>query len=240
MTGSPGAYDWTAEQKEHPSNDGIFKVSTITGEKPLLVSFAQLAASLRPTHPDVDSKERFINHTLWSRNDSRIYFFVRGDFEVSGKRLDVPFVMNSDGSQLQMLSRHIGGHPEWESGHILIGRRDKDQIRFDTERQEIIGLIGTPEIFPDPNGDVALSPNGELFINGYNKSGKNYYSILRRSDEIWTRRVGLNKGGFHTEGLRIEPSPCWNRDSNQILTVAVDEHKTRQLHVISILPGSAD
>lgn len=240
VTGYPGAFDWTAEQKSHPTNDGIFKVNAATREKQLLVSFAQLADTLRPTRPDVDQKELFINHTLWSRDDSRIYFFVRGDFEVPGKRLDVPFVMNSDGSQLQMLSQHIGGHPEWESGHVLIGRSDKDQIRFDTERQEIVGRLGTPEIFPDPNGDVALSPDGELFVNGHSKSGKNYYTILRRRDGTWTRTVGLDKGGFSSGELRIDPSPCWNRRSNQILMVAIDEDKTRQLQLISILPGPKD
>ena len=47
----------------------------------LLVSFKQLADLCGPAHPDVDGKALFINHTLWSRDDSRIYFFVRAEFD---------------------------------------------------------------------------------------------------------------------------------------------------------------
>lgn len=214
-------------------------MSTTTKQKQLLVSYRQLADIIRSSHPDVDRKELFINHTLWSRDDSRIYFFVRGDFEVRGGRIDVPFVMNSDGSELRPLNRHIGGHPEWESGNLMIGRREKDQILFDVDRQEIVGTLGTQDIFPDPNGDVALSPDGTWFVNGHSMKGHNYFTFLRRSDGQWIRSAGMNKGGFHAGELRIDPSPCWNRDGSQILTCAVDAEKTRQLFVISMRKNSA-
>lgn len=239
VTGYPGAADWTAGRTDHPADDGIFLVSTTTKQKQLLVSYRQLADIIRSSHPDVDRKELFINHTLWSRDDSRIYFFVRGDFEVRGGRIDVPFVMNSDGSELRPLNRHIGGHPEWESGNLMIGRREKDQILFDVDRQEIVGTLGTQDIFPDPNGDVALSPDGTWFVNGHSMKGHNYFTFLRRIDGQWIRSPGMNKGGFHAGELRIDPSPCWNRDGSQILTCAVDAEKTRQLFVISMRKNSA-
>ena len=49
----------------------------------------------------MDQKELFINHTLWSRNDERIFCFVRGDFEWPAGRLDVPLTMRADGSDLR-------------------------------------------------------------------------------------------------------------------------------------------
>jgi hypothetical protein len=235
VTGYPGARDWTVNQK-HPTDDGIFKVNVPTREKRLLVSFRQLAEALRATHPEVEVKELFINHTLWSRDDNRIFFFVRGDFEVRQKRLDVPFTMSADGARLRPLVAHIGGHPDWEFGHRLIGIRGKDQILFDTEQQTFVGTIGTQDIFPDPGGDIALSPDGKWFVNGHGEKGKNYYTILRRSDGAWTRTEGIDRGGYTTGELRIDPAPCWNRESTQLLIsgIANDAQKTRQLHVITV------
>lgn len=42
--------------------------------------------------------------------------------------------------------------------------------------------------------------------------------------------------GYITGELRIDPSPCWNRDSTQLLVgaIAKDDQKTRQLYVITI------
>jgi hypothetical protein len=235
VTGYPGAYDWTVGEK-HPTNDGIFKVNVRTREKRLLVSFKQLAEALRAAHPEADAKALFINHTLWSRDDGRIFFFVRGDFEVRDQRLDVPFTMKADGTDLRALSMHIGGHPDWESGRRLIGIRGKEQILFDVERQEVAATLGTPEIFPNPGGDIALSPDGRWFVNGHGDRGKNYYSILRRADGAWVRTEGLDQGGYITGELRIDPSPCWNRDSTQFLVTAIagDEKKTRQLYLVTI------
>ena len=235
VTGYPGARDWTAGQK-HPADDGVFKVNPVTKQKRLLVSFKQLADALRAARPDVDEKELFINHTLWSRADNRIFFFVRGDFETRERRLDVPFTIRADGTGLRPLAMHIGGHPEWESDHCLIGIRGRDQILFDVERQEVAGTLGTPEVFPNPGGDIALSPDGKWFVNGHGEKGKNYYNILRRSDGAWTRTEGFDQGGYITGELRIDPAPCWDRSSTELLVCAIanDAKKTRHLYVITV------
>ena len=238
VTGYPGAADWTAGTRRHPENDGIFKVHVKTKEKRLLVSFKRLADALRGQHPDIDEKEIFVNHTLWNRDDSRLFFFVRGDFDRPDRRLDVPFTIKADGSDLRPLALHIGGHPEWESGHVMIGRRGRDQILFDMIKQEFTGILGTPEIFPNPGGDVALSPDGRWFVNGHADGGKNYYTVLRRADGAWVRTAGLDQNGYTAGNLRIDPSPCWNRNSTQILAAAADREKTRQMFLITMIMKS--
>jgi hypothetical protein len=235
VTGYPGAFDKTAARGGHPDDDGIFRINVATGEKKLLASYRQMADAIRPMRSDVDEKELFINHTLWSRDDSRIYFFARGDFEVKGKtRLDIPFTMNADGAGLKPLARHIGGHPEWFSGDVLIGNVDGRQALFDVEKQDVVGTIGTPETIPSPGGDIALSADGEWFVNGYGKDGQNFYNVIRLKDGAWTRTTGLNQGGYVSGVLRIDPSPNWNRDASQLMVVAVDPAGTRQIHVITI------
>lgn len=235
VTGYPGGRDWSASEK-HPANDGIFKINVKTKEKRLLVSYRQMAEAVRAVRPDVDQKDLFVNHTLWSRNDERIYFYVRGDFEVRGARLDIPFTMKSDGSDLRPLAMHIGGHPEWLSDNVLIGAVDKEQVLFDVAKQAVTGRIGSPEIIPSPGGDIALSPDGKWFVNGYGQGGRNYYNLIRLADGAWTRTAGVNQGGYLTGELRIDPAPDWNRTSTQLLVggVAEDAAKTRQLFLITI------
>ena len=48
----------------------------------------------------------------------------------------------------------------------MIGRLGDRQILFDTDQQLVAETLGTPNVFPDPEGDISLSPNGKLFVNG--------------------------------------------------------------------------
>ena len=238
VTGYPGVRDWTAEPSDSSAADGVFKINVVTKQKQLLVSFKQLADVLRTKYPTVDENELFINHTLWSRNDERIFFFARSGFDRKVTRIDAPFVMNADGSNLQPLALHIGGHPEWESDRRLIGVRGNEQILFDVEEQKVVGTIGPAGLFPKPGGDIALSADGRWFINGHGDKGKNYYTLFRRADGAYSRTSGFNQGGYTAGELRIDPSPNWNRDGTQFLSVAVDGKGTRQIFVTTIADSS--
>jgi hypothetical protein len=196
------------------------------------VSFRRLADALRAEHPDVDQKELFINRTLWSSNDERIFFSVRGDFERPAGRLDVPLTVRADGSDLRPLAMHLVGHVDWESDRCLIGAGGS-QVLYDVVAQQVTGPLGGPGVFPRPGGDIALSPDGAWFVNGHGAGGKNYYPILRRGDAAWTRTSGLDQGGYTSGELRIDPSPCWNREGTRILVVAVDARHTRQIRLIT-------
>lgn len=234
VTGYPAAHDWTIGMAQ-PENDGIFKASIATQETRLLISFKQLADALRSTHPEVDGKELFINHTLWNRDDDRIFFFVRGDFD-KPDRCNIPCIMNADGTGIRPLEMFIGGHPDWESAHRMIGQKDDRQIIYDTDTMKIVSDLGTPEIFPKPGGDVALSPDGKWFVNGHGDKGKNHYTILRRSDGAWVRSPAFDQGTYTSGDLRLDPGPLWNRTSNQLLVPGLTNDCTRQLFILTIHP----
>ena len=51
----------------------------------------------------------------------RIYFYARGKFNKRVARLNVPFTVNPDGSDLTIQKVFIGGHPEWLEGHEILG-----------------------------------------------------------------------------------------------------------------------
>ena len=172
VTGYKDAWDWT-NNIAHPKDDGLFKVNILSGKKNLIVSFYQMAKELQSVGKNITSSHLFINHSLPNREGDRIFFFARAGWSgQKGERINHPFVFNIDTSHLNSNRIHIGGHPEWDYGHRMIGRQKERQIIFDTNNQIIVGSLGSPEIFPDPEGDIALSPNGKLFINGHKDKKK--------------------------------------------------------------------
>ncbi len=235
VTGYPQAFDWT-KGVPHPADDGVFKVDVATGRKELLVSFKQLGDLLRGQHPGIEAQELFINHTLSNRDSDRIYFFVRADFDSRTKRINEPFLVNPDGTGLVRMKQFIGGHPEWGAGRNMIGAMGKQQVIYDTDKQEIAGQIGTPEILPDPEGDIALSPDGRWLVNGSRKQGRNSYTFVRVADAVSVRSETFDVTGWTSGELRCDPAPCWNRASDQIVfpAIAGDAGKTRQMFVIRV------
>jgi hypothetical protein len=95
-------------------------------------------------------------------------------------------------------------------------------------------------MFPKPEGDVSLSPDGNWFANGYKNGNKNYYAIYRRSDGAFVRSVGIDKGSY-SGNIRIDPAPRWNRTNDAILVPGIARDKTRQMSIIRIFAkgGSA-
>ena len=240
VTGYPEALDWSRNEKA-PANDGIFKVDMETGKKSLLVSYQQLEDLLISEGKHKPHTGLFINHTLWNRRGDRVYFFVRGNWGkkidengVKLERLNVACSIHADGTNLTTHDQFIGGHPEWAEGSVLIGREGDKQVLYDVDAKKIIGQLGSPEIFPDPEGDISLSPNAKWFVNGYKDGTKNYYSIYRISDGTFVRSAGIDKGEFSGD-IRIDPAPRWNRSNDAILVPGIDPTGTRQMFVIDIL-----
>ena len=236
VTGYPEALDWS-EDEVAPKNDGIFIVDIKSGKQRVLVSYHRLDKALRQAKPNLKHSGLFINHTLINRQSDRVYFFVRAGWSgEKGNKINHPCSINIDGSGLTLHDRHIGGHPEWAEGSLLIGRDNKDQILYDIDTQKIAGKLGTPKMFPKPEGDISLSPNGKWFVNGYSKSkkeGKHYYAIYRRTDGAFARSEGIPKGSYSGD-IRIDPAPRWNRSNDQILVPGLDKNKNRQMFVIHV------
>ena len=230
VTGYPSAWDWT-EGVSAPEDDGIFLVDVESGEKRLLVSFRELAEALRRERPEIDSMPLFINHTLWSRTGERLFFFARANFGKPG-RLNASFTIARDGSDLRRQQTHIGGHPEWDAGSRMIGSIAERQAVFDVDSQQLVELIGDRDLFPDPEGDIALSPDLEWLANGYKDDGKVYYVVHNRSTGQTFRSPGYDLYGRVSGDLRCDPAPRWNRTGDRLLIPSMMEDGTRQMFVM--------
>ena len=236
VTGYPEALDWSRDEMA-PANDGVFKVDIQTGKKKLLASYRDLHQLLLKQNPKLKHSGLFINHTLLNRKGSRLYFFVRGGWSGrKGDKINIPCSIHTDGSNLTLHPRHIGGHPEWDRGNVLIGRKDKDQILYDVDSKKVIGKLGSPQLFPKPEGDISLSPNGQMFVNGYKSGNKNFYAVYRKTDGAFGRSKGLDKGSYSGD-IRIDPAPRWNRTNDAILVPGLTKNKTRQIFLIRISQG---
>lgn len=241
VTGYKDAYDWTVGVN-HPSDDGIFIVDTDSGEDRLIVSFERMAAEIRATEPHIDHLALFINHTLWNREGTKLFFFARAGWRKNKEhpRINAPFVVNADGTGLTRLKRFFGGHPEWDYGNRMIGAIGGRQIIYDVDQQLIVGQLGSQSIFPDPEGDIALAPGGDWFVNGHKDKAqaKNFYNFYRRSDGKHIRSQGFDIGKWISGDLRQDPSPAWNRSGTRILVPGLvsegDADPTRQLFIISL------
>ena len=149
--------------------------------------------------------------------------------------VNVPCTIKPDGTGLTMHETFVGGHPEWAEGSLIIGREADRQVLYDVDKKEIVGQLGTPDLFPNPEGDIALSPDGNWFVNGFaSKDRKNHYVILRRSDGAHGRTASFSRGPYRRGDLRIDPAPRWNRTSDAILVPGWTHDGTRQLFVIRI------
>ena len=239
VTGYPGAFDWT-RSVDHPADDGIFRVDVETGERRLIVSYARLAEALRDDRPGVDGKALFINHTLWNRDDDRIFFYARADFDAKPRRVDALFVVDPDGADLRRIPVHLGGHLDWGLGHSLLGARDGRLALFDTDRMEFVGEIGDPATLPNPDGDKAFSPDGKWLVDGSRRGSVNHYVFFRPSDATVLRSPGFDQHGWTSGDLRIDPAPCWNRAGTRIVFPSIDAAgQTRQLFLIRIVEDGA-
>lgn len=235
VTGLAGSVDWS-QSENAPQNDGIFKVDVATGKRSLLVSYRQLREAVRSEFPDIDDYGLFINHTLWNRPGDRIYFYLRANFRSKLTKVDVPFTINTDGTGL---TRHpyYGGHPEWDTGNVMMGADGNRQIRYDTESQKIVGTLAAPGTFAKPGGDVAFSPDGRWFINGHKnkKLKQTLFTLFNEKQNRVIRTRGFPIGDWLSGELRIDPAPGWNRTNDGILFGAYDsKSKTRQLFLLRI------
>jgi hypothetical protein len=247
VTGYPGALDFSAEHIA-PTNDGIFAVDIATGKKRLLVSYKQMDDALKKHGMHTPHTGLFVNHTLVNRDSNLLYFFARANWtrmpyeKETGEGINVPFTVNLDGSNLTPHKQHIGGHPEWDEGSVMIGSVKQDgqrqQIRYDINTQQIIGRLGDATIFPKPGGDVALSPDGNWLVNGYKpnkESTENFFAVYHRPSGAFARSPGVYKGPYSkNRDVRIDPAPRWNRTNDKILTPGLDKNNRRQMFLIEI------
>jgi hypothetical protein len=139
-----------------------------------------------------------------------------------------------DGSGLTRHEVFIGGHPEWGWGGNVIGSADGRQVVYDTAARRIVESLGGADVFPNPEGDVSLSPDGSWFVNGHRDGEHHIYTFL----DMRTRRVVKSPPVFlstwNRGPLRLDPAPAWNRTSDAIVVPGIAPDGTRQMFLLEL------
>lgn len=238
VTGYPEAFDWTCGVAV-PEDDGVFRVDVATGEKRLVCAFPRMVEVLvnSGAASAEDTFELFLNHTLWNREDDLVWFYLRSGPNwgpCGGRNLNVALSMRPDGSELSVHGP-VGGHPEWLPGSKMLADGKEGLRIYDPRTKNYVATLGTREIFFDSKGDKALSPDGTWLVHG-NTVGEgavdHEYVFYRISDGWFARSPRFSRGGWIEGSLRLDASPCWNRDGTQVLVPAIAADGTRQLFVM--------
>ena len=236
----PGAWDHTAnENPANPDSDGLFRVDIKTGERHLLVSYAQLSdlildtPSNRSKLGDPKKYPIYVHHAMWSRDGQSIFFLVRGK---QNKRPDQACVIRRDGSGLRKVP--YAGHPEWSADNeLILGSKKPEHAGsfnlWNVEKGQWSGTIGGPGVFADTIDDNALSPDASWYVGSQKIGAECYYTFYRFADRHSFRSppVPTKPGGGV---VRIDPAPRWNRVGDRILVPGLAPDGTRQLFIIKL------
>lgn len=144
-----------------PEDDGLFLVNLESGEAKLLVSIAQVRA-LVPAEPAPELE--YFNHTLFSRDGSKIFWLARA----RPVRNTTALTVNRDGTDLRRCfpDDRGGSHFDWLDGDRLMITCDKKK-----EYGHVLFTVGTSDyrrlgngLF-DYDGHGTFSPDGKWMVS---------------------------------------------------------------------------
>jgi hypothetical protein len=161
--GYGGTGQETHSEIKFPADDGLFLVDLETGISKLLVSYAQMKEMV-PSSPD--GNIAWINHALFSRKGSKIFWLCRQG-EKEGW-LTLAFTVNSDGSGLQRCfpDKWGGSHFDWLNDDELMITANWEGKQFShvlfTVGKQDFKRLGNGVL--DYDGHGTFSPNQEWMV----------------------------------------------------------------------------
>ena len=119
---------------------------------------------------------------------------------------------------------------EWATEDLIFGKSGRGIVFHNITSDETETALGR---FDDPRGDLALSTDSTMFVNGWEEENQLFYHVVRLTDGMQVKSVPLERGPYVKGELRIDAAPRWNRKGNKLLVPGwVEGH--RQLHVIEV------
>lgn len=201
---------------QFPEDDGLFLIDLDTGKAKLLISIAQIKSMV----PEVPAKGiEYFNHTLFSRDGSKIFWLARA----IPNRNTTSLTVNRDGSNLQRSfpDGWGGSHFDWLDGdrlmvtaayeakvycHILftVGQTDYERLGN--------GLL-------DYDGHGTFSPDGNLMVTDTYPAGtlreQKLYLMDMRTQAVLPLGRFVQPPEFK-EGWRCDLHPRWSPRGDSI------------------------
>ena len=156
--------------ENYPADDGLFIVDLKTGESKLIVSIADIRALTPPPHAEEEPLMWF-NHTIYNRDDTRVFFMARTQRPDGSGRYTAGFTVNPDGSQLRCILPFSWGasHYDWYSAEkimvttMYLGKMKSYVPVLFTDGKEDYRWLGAGILTKDGHG--AFSTDGRWMVN---------------------------------------------------------------------------
>jgi cephalosporin-C deacetylase-like acetyl esterase len=197
-----------------PADDGLFLVNLETVKATLLVSLEQVEPQVPPT---VENLIEYFNHTLFSRDGSKIFWLARGQ----KYRNTTAFTINRDGTNLLRCfpDEWGGSHFDWLDGNNLMITAKYDgnvmgHILF-TVGNDNYERLGKGLL--DYDGHGTFSPDGNWMITDTYPDRVSHEQKLYLMD--MKNQAVLALGRFveppeFTSGWRCDLHPRWSPDGD--------------------------
>ncbi len=197
-----------------PADDGLFLVNLETGNAKLLVSIAQIKHQVPPTVGDLIE---YFNHTLFSRDGSKIFWLARGQ----KNRNTTAFTINRDGTNLLRCfpDEWGGSHFDWldENNLMITAKYDGNAMGH------ILFTVGNDNYerlgkgLLDYDGHGTFSPDGNWMITDTYPDRISHEQKLYLMD--MENQAVLALGRFveppeFTSGWRCDLHPRWSPDGD--------------------------
>ncbi len=224
-----------------PDDAGIWKMDLRTGERNLIISFAQVAAIPNPHFKWAGAKHWF-NHLLFSPDGSRFIFLHRWKGGEQGeKHATRMFTARADGKDLRVIDDYGGGsHFIWrDAGHILawatrppLGGRfylfEDGGDKVETVAPDVMTRDGHCTYLPGKN-------NRWILADTYPDKDRNQNPYLYDT----TTGTQYPLGHFHSpkeykDEFRCDTHPRYSPDARKVVIDSPHGGNGRQLYLIDI------
>jgi len=231
------------EEDPHPDKDGVFVMDLQTGENKLAVSIKQVYEMLKDTHPELEHKHMWFNHTVFNKNDTRLFLLARTREGDEGPLETGMFTVGIDGSDLREVIPYGSSvsHFDWRNNKEIIATFNLDS----TGRRHYHFVDGVNEYKRLVNGSLdfdghcTFSPHQKWIATDHKVKESLKQSILLYNFETDKSKIlathSMKEKKFITGELRCDFHPRWNRDGTAICYDALDtETGTRQMHLVEL------
>ncbi len=224
-----------------PDNDGIFLMDLSTGKSKLVVSIAQVYERLVKKHPLLRGRHMWFNHTVFNKNDTRLFFLARANLPPRERRYTAMFTANQDGSELREVvpfDKRVS-HFDWRNNKEIIATfsidgPDRKHVLF-TDGKADYRVIG--DGFLDFDGHCSFSPDQNWLVTDRKHHDTLEQSLLiynlRSKQKLVLCRYNMREKKYMSGDVRCDFHPRWNRTGDKLCFDAIEPiNGTRQLHIV--------
>jgi hypothetical protein len=233
----------------HPENDGLFVIDLQTMEKKLIVSFAQMAAVIKLSRPDIADKHLWTEHAEFSRNDEKILFLPR-TIQPDGRSLETGlFTVNADGSQMKEILPYGSSvsHFGWRNDEEMVitynyNGKSRSHVIVNCSQNPFMAVSGFAH-----DGHCSFDKSGEWILTDGPKDMKKVensvqlfhlptqrYFLIHAFEMVLPRFLGAGT----SSDTRCDLHPRMSDDNTMICVDAIDPATAkRQIYIIEISIG---